>query len=271
MQWQASTDGGTTFNSISGATSTTYTFTATASQNGNEYEAVFANSAGTLTSTAATLTVDSVTTQPTSEMIVAGQNVSFSVASLNPGGTDTVQWQVSTDGGTTFTNIAGATSTTYSFTPTTAENGYEYEAVFTNSAGSFTSKPATLTIAAAPAVTASPTSEIADSGGTATFTAAASGTPAPTVQWQVSTDGGTTFTNIAGATSTTYSFTPTTAENGYEYQAVFTNSVGNVTTSPATLTVDSITTQPASQTINAGQNATFTAATPTAVMRCNGK
>ncbi len=179
VQWQVSTDGGTTFNSISGATSTTYTFTATASQNGNEYEAVFANSAGTLTSTAATLTVNSVTTQPTSQMIVAGQNVSFSVASLNPSGTDTVQWEVSTDGGTTFTNIAGATSTTYSFTPTTAENGYEYEAVFTNSAGSFTSKPATLTIAAAPAVTAQPVSEIADSGGTATFTAAASGTPAP--------------------------------------------------------------------------------------------
>ena len=29
-----------------------------------------------------------------------------------------------------------------------------------------------------------------------TFTAAASGTPTPTVQWQVSTDGGVTFTDI---------------------------------------------------------------------------
>ena len=96
--------------------------------------------------------------------------------------------------------------------------------------------------------------------------------PAPTVQWQVSTDGGTTFTNIAGATSTTYSFTPTTAENGYEYQAVFTNMAGTVTSNPATLTVDSITTQPVNQTINAGQSATFTAATlQPGSARCNGK
>jgi hypothetical protein len=36
------------------------------------------------------------------------------------------------------------------------------------------------------------------------FTATASGTPSPTVQWQVSTDGGTTFSDIAGAISTTF-------------------------------------------------------------------
>ena len=77
----------------------------------------------------------------------------------------------------------------------------------------------------------------------------------------MSTDGGTTFTNIAGATSTTYSFTPTTAENGYEYQAVFTNMSGTVTSNPATLTVDSVTAQPASETVNTGQTASFTAET----------
>ena len=244
VQWQVSTDGGTTFTNISGATSTTYTFTSTAAENGDEYQAVFTNAGGTLTTTAATLTVDSVTTQPASQTIVAGQNVSFTAASLNPSGTDTVQWQVSTDGGTTFTNIAGATSTTYSFTTTSGETGDEYQAVFTNSAGSFTSNAATLTIAVAPSVTSQPASEIADDGGTASFTATASGVPAPTVQWQVSTDGGTTFADIAGATSSTYSFTPTTAESGYEYQAVFTNMAGTVTSNPATLTVDSITAQP---------------------------
>ena len=178
MQWQVSTDGGTTFTNISGATSTTYTFTSTAAENGDEYQAVFTNAGGTLTTTAATLTVDSVTTQPASQTIVAGQNVSFTAASLNPSGTDTVQWQVSTDGGTTFTNIAGTTSTTYSFTTTSGETGDEYQAVFTNGAGSFTSNAATLTIAVAPSVTSQPASEIADDGGTASFTATASGVPA---------------------------------------------------------------------------------------------
>src|SRR6266853_598318 len=50
---------------------------------------------------------------------------------------------------------------------------------------------------------------------TASFSAAASGT----VQWQVSTDG-VTFTNIAGATSTTYSFTTASADNAKQYHGV---------------------------------------------------
>ena len=58
------------------------------------------------------------------------------------------------------------------------------------------------------------------------------------MQWQVSTDGGNTFSNIAGATSTTFSFTATAAQNGDEYQAVFSNTAGlSATTSAATLTV----------------------------------
>ncbi len=42
---------------------------------------------------------------------------------------------MSTDGGTTFTNIAGATSATLTFTASAAQNSNEYRAVFTNSSG----------------------------------------------------------------------------------------------------------------------------------------
>ena len=48
--------------------------------------------------------------------------------------------------------------------------------------------------------------------------------PPPSVQWQVSTDGGATYSDIAGATSTTLTFITSLSENGYLYQAVFTNS-----------------------------------------------
>jgi hypothetical protein len=89
----------------------------------------------------------------------------------------------------------------------------------------------------APNVTLNPKTQSITAGQTVTFTAAATGSPTPTVQWQVSTDGGKTFTNISGATSTTYSFTTTLSQNGNEYQAVFTNSVHTDITSPATLTV----------------------------------
>ena len=58
------------------------------------------------------------------------------------------------------------------------------------------------------------------------------------MQWQVSTDGSSTWSIISGATSTTFTLsTTTTSENGYEYRAVFTNSLGSATTTAANLTV----------------------------------
>ena len=92
-------------------------------------------------------------------------------------------------------------------------------------------------VQAAPVVTGNPANLSVTVGQTATFTAAASGNPVPIVQWQVSTDGGNTFTNVSGATSTTYSFAAALAQSGNEYRAVFTNVQGSATTAAATLTV----------------------------------
>jgi hypothetical protein len=167
---------------------------------------------------------------------VAGHSVTFT-ASATGTPAPTVQWQVSTNHGGTFSNILGATSTTLSFITTVGENGDQYRAVFTNSAGHPTTLAATLTVTAAPMITLNPVSQTIVAGHGVTFTAAATGTPAPTVQWQVSTNNGASFVNIPGATSTTYSFTVTAGENGYLYRAVFTNSTGHATTSNAKLTV----------------------------------
>ena len=61
------------------------------------------------------------------------------------------------------------------------------------------------------------------------------------MQWQVSTDNGANWNNLAGATSTTLSLTqPTVAMSGNRYRAVFTNTCNGTqtaTTSAATLTV----------------------------------
>src|ERR1700676_2504892 len=72
----------------------------------------------------------------------------------------------------------------------------------------------------APAVTSNPVNQTATAGHIATFTATASGSPAPALQWQASTDGGVTFNNLSGATSTSLSFGATTAQNGNRYRAV---------------------------------------------------
>ena len=239
VQWQQSSDGGATFTNVAGATSGTLSFTTTLSQNGYQYRAIFSNSAGTVTTTAATLTVQNgpvLTQNPANVTVNAGATAQFTAtASGNP--TPTVQWQQSTNGGAAFSNIAGATSTNLSFTAIAAQDAYQFRAVFSNTGGTATSTAATLTVHYAPAITQNPANATVTAGATAQFTVAASGNPTPTVQWQQSTDSGATFTNLAGATSTTLSFTVASSQNGYRFRAVFLNSVGPATTTAATLTV----------------------------------
>ena len=182
----------------------------------------------------------SVTTQPSDQSVFEGTNVNFSAAASGfP--EPTVQWQQSTDGGTTWSDVPGATSNTYSINDVPlADNGFEFRAVFTNGTGSATTDPATLTVnpTVAPVITTQPSSQSVPVGTGVTFSAAASGEPPPTVQWQLSPDGGSTWIDISGATSDTESVSDVTAsDNGFEFRAVYTNSVGTATTNAATLTV----------------------------------
>jgi beta-glucanase (GH16 family) len=89
-----------------------------------------------------------------------------------------------------------------------------------------------------PVVTINPLGQSAVIGGSLTFTAAASGSPIPSVQWQVSVNGGSTWIAVSGATTTTLTTGTLTAfEDGWEVRAVFTNSAGAATTNAATITV----------------------------------
>ncbi len=246
VQWQLSVDGGATWGSVAGLTSPSFTSgPVTWFENGWKVRAVFTNSAGSVTSNPATLTVvarvaPSITTQPQDQTVTSGQTATFSaVASGAP--TPTVQWQLSVDGGATWGSVAGLTSPSFTSGPVTwFENGWKVRAVFTNSAGSVTSNPATLTVVArvAPSITTQPQDQTVTSGQTATFSAVASGAPTPTVQWQLSVDGGATWGSVAGLTSPSFTSGPVTwFENGWKVRAVFTNSAGSVTSNPATLTV----------------------------------
>jgi hypothetical protein len=205
-----------------------------------------------------------ITESPSNQTVVTGNTATFTAAATGDP-TPTVQWQVSTNGGTSWSNVSGATNTTYSFTAASGDNGNQYRAVFTNSAGSATSSAATLTVNYAPSVTQNPSSSTVSSGATASFTAAATGNPTPTVQWQVSTNGGTSWNDISGATNTTLSFTAASGDNGNQYRAVFTNSVASTNSTSATLNVSSpsapsITIQPSNTGVEAGQTASFSAA-----------
>lgn len=93
-------------------------------------------------------------------------------------------------------------------------------------------------VTTAPALTTQPSSQSAVVGGDVTFTAAASGTPTPTVQWQSAPVATSTFTDIAGATSNTLTVSDAQlAITGTQYRAVYTNSAGSATSNVAVLTV----------------------------------
>jgi alpha-tubulin suppressor-like RCC1 family protein len=242
VQWQRSTDGGSTWGSILKATSDKFTIAAAKTgESGDEYRAVFSNGDGKATSNPATLIVQkrpAITKQPLGIAVEAGQSASFeATASGSPN--PTVQWELSSDGGAEWSPLAGAISDQLTIAdPEVSENEDEYRAVFTNAAGQVTSNAATLSVHNRPVVTGEPASVTVEVAQSVSFEAGASGFPTPSVQWERSSNGGASFSALAGATSDQLTVASTQAsENGDQFRAVFTNVAGKATSEPATLTV----------------------------------
>lgn len=94
----------------------------------------------------------------------------------------------------------------------------------------------------APAITNHPKNVEVKEDETATFTVEATGSDL-SYQWQQSTDKGSSWTNIASATSDTYTTGKTTMDmSGTQYRCVVENIVNKVTSDAATLTVQKATT-----------------------------
>jgi hypothetical protein len=89
----------------------------------------------------------------------------------------------------------------------------------------------------APTITEAPFTRTVNPKSLVTFSANATGNPSPTVRWQVSTDGGATYSFIPGATGPLYLFTATVADNNKRFRAVVTNFLGSQIAGPATLGV----------------------------------
>lgn len=92
--------------------------------------------------------------------------------------------------------------------------------------------------ATAPVITVQPGSVAVLSGGSASFTAAADGVPAPSVRWQRAESRSDVFVDVAGATATTLTTPPVTpGDDGAQFRAVFSNAAGETASEPARLTV----------------------------------
>ena len=165
-------------------------------------------------------------------------NLSWTASTDNAGVTGYRLERCAGSGCSNFAQIATPTATTYNDTALTAGTVYSYRVRATDAAGNLSAysnvATATTTAAAptAPTITQQPASKTVTVGQTATFTVSASGTAPFSYQWQKGT------TNIANATSSSYTTPATTsADNGSQFRVIVTNAGGNATSNPATLTV----------------------------------
>ena len=231
---------------IANATSSRYTTPATSSaDNGAVYTVSVSNSAGTVSSNGARLTVSaaivapSITTQPSAQSITAGQTATFSVAAT---GSTPLSYQWKKNG----SNIASATSSSYT-TPATsiADNGAVYTVSVSNSAGTVTSNSATLTVGAAASVltvTAAAISVTHAATGYQDINISGSGFTGNS--WhQFSSDGGSTWFNAVSApvfnsaTSLTVAVNQTLAVGTVLRIRVCSSSSGNASCSSGYVTV----------------------------------
>ncbi len=160
----------------------------------------------------------------TDQTVIQGNNGSFnaSVAGLP---TPSVQWQQNS------VDIPGATGVPLILTNVQySQDGFVYSLIASNEAGVVTSN-ATLHVIVTPSFTVQPTNFTATVGQAATFTAAATGVPPPTYQWQKNNS------NILNATNATFSIASVQASDMANYRVVASNTAGSTNSNSAFLTV----------------------------------
>ena len=267
-QWQVNKTGTWNNCTSTGSNKATFSFTTKASYSGWKYRCVVSNANGSVTSNAAKLTVGTagpaITKQPANQTVTAGGKATFTVTATGEG--LTYQWQVNKTGTWNDCTSTGYDKATFSFTTKASYTGWQYRCIVSNAGGSVTSNAAKLTVgAAAPSITKQPAAQSVTSGAKATFTVTASGSGL-TYQWQVSKDGGSSWSNCSssGYNTASMTFTAKSSYSGWRYRCKVSNSAGTVTSSVAQLTVTSsvtaptITKQPADQNPADGFAATFT-------------
>ncbi len=221
---------------IPGATAATLVIASVAAGDAGSYSVALTNSLGTVTSAAATLTVNpapaapSFTVSPQSQTVTAGGSLTLSV-SVSGVPTPALQWLKNGSG------IDGAFGPTLTLPSVQLSDAGAYAVTASNSAGVATSAIGTLVVnaaASAPVFVSPPVSQTVATGSTVVFSAPALGTPAPTYQWLFN---GST---IVGATDSTLVIKSATAASAGAYTCVAQNSLGLASSPAAGLTVNTV-------------------------------
>jgi hypothetical protein len=242
--WQSSPDN-TTWTAISGATSSTFTPTTTQLAKYIRVNVTATNAAGALTvsSLATTVVLSGLASVPQAVAAVRGNtvaNVSWAVpASLNGGVLSGYRVEYKLSSGSTWSSASVSSSTlAYQITGLTNGSAYDVRVFAVTAAGdsvagviSGTVTPSTTasnTVAPAVTGTAAVGAVLTTNAGT---WSTGGETPSYTYQWQVSATGLGSWSDISGATGTTY--TVTAAESGSFIRSVVTATNGSGAVSAA--------------------------------------
>ncbi len=135
-----------------GTNTATFSLATTATTDAGSYTVTVSNTAGSVTSNAALLTVNAAqgmpafTTQPADVTLTEGQNGQFVVAASGAP-TPTLQWQLRNNSFASWGNLSSETNPTLNIVAATlAQNGFQVRVVATNSVGVTNSQVATLTV-----------------------------------------------------------------------------------------------------------------------------
>ena len=240
-QWQYQKPGETSWNDVSAENGkkASYSLTTKPRHDGYKYRCKVTNLYGTsVYSSAVTLRVLGITTQPSPVSTAVGKTAVFTVEATGPD--LQYQWYYKKPGETIWTVVTAASGKTASYSLTVKErhDGYQYFCRVTNAAGTVDSKAVKLTVVVTPTISSQPKSVSVIAGNPATFTVAASG-GGLSYQWYYKKPGETTWQKVTAESGKTASYTLTVKErhNGYKYYCEITNAAGTVSSNTVKLTV----------------------------------
>ncbi|HTS19741.1 MAG TPA: glycosyl hydrolase family 28 protein [Verrucomicrobiae bacterium] len=218
---------------LNGATNSTLTITNAQPSDAGAYAVVVSNSYGSVTSAVAqlsvtTATAPSITIQPQDTTVIPGETATFTVQA-NGTLPLSYQWYFNN-----VTPVSNGTSATVTITNVQVADGGDYSVVVSNLAGTATSSNAVLNVntnPVAPVFTSQPSSLNVSAGDTVNFSATAAGTAPVYYQWSKNN------VAIAGATLSTLTLVNVQTNDDGNYALTASNSVGNATSSNATLVV----------------------------------
>lgn len=224
---------------VSGATSSSFTLSPVQLSDAGIYSVSVSGPGGSITSSGAALVVlpavvpssaPTITSQPANATLSFGGSFTLTVGAS---GTGPITYQWYKNGSA----ISGATSASFTVASATTNDSGVYHVLVTNSVGSATSTPATVTVLAAPpantapSITGQPQSQTLTEGASLSLSVSATGSAPFTYQWRK--DG----VAISGANQATFSRSNLQVSDSGAYSVVISNVAGSVTSVSAQITI----------------------------------